>query len=199
MTDKKFFIHLLGTHGSGKTTLSRHIGRRLGVDFTPGEVAHEDPQRRCLLLGKCSNRGKYLGMDGIRATQAERFQLIEDHWNQPHKLIMVDGSMLITWSSFFERYQHLPQGRKVWGIWLLASDEIIRERLATRGRTVWSEKKARSVRGKRITCDYVFKKALEVPSYRIERTRNHNQEQFHHIVRNIERITQVGINLSKAE
>lgn len=183
----------MGTFGSGKTTCAQSIGRHLGVRFNKGELVHGDEQNNCLLLGKCSNSGKYHGMDGASIKQVERFQLIEDYWESPHRLIIVDGSMIMYWSSFFERYQHLPGDRKVWGIWLSVPNEVIRERFVHRSGREWSEKRAANVDQKRNSSATTFKKALEVPSYRMERVKHYTEEHFQHLMQKITRVT--GIDL----
>ena len=194
MTENKHFLHLFGTHSSGKTTVNKAIGDHLGVQWESGGVVHSDPNNQCMVLGKYSVRGKYMGLDGATMTQVERFDLIEKYWDSPHRLLLVDGCMMITWSSFWERYQHLPQVRNIWGIWLMITDEMAEKRTVARSGRKWTEKKLKSIRSKRKSCVYVFNKAREIPSYRIERMKHHKEDHFKHLTRKITRVT--GIDLT---
>jgi len=190
---EKYFIHFLGTFGSGKTTLARSIGSHLGVEYNPVELVHSDPDERILLLGKCSNSGKYQGMDRAKIKQIERFQLIEDHWNDPHKLIIVDGSMIIYWASFFAKYQDLSDERLVWGMLLNVPNEVIRKRFKERSGREWSEKRSKNVDQKRNSSNTTFNKALSVDKYRMESVKHYSKEHFDHIIGKIQRMT--GLDL----
>jgi len=190
---KKVFLHLFGTHGSGKTTAAASIGKHLGVEFDPGGLVHSNPEETCLLLGKQSGKGKYNGMDGAKIKQIERFQLIEDHWDSPHELIIVDGAMLITWSSFFSRYVELPESRLVWGVWLMVPNRIVKERFKDRSGRPWTEKREKNVDSKRNSSVYVFGKAKEIPQYRIERMKHYTEEHFQFLTQKITRLT--GLDL----
>ena len=134
-----------------------------------------------------------MGLDGATMTQVERFDLIEKYWESDYRLIIVDGSMIMYWSSFWERYQHLPSSRQVWGVLLTVPNEVIKERFVSRSGKDWSEKREANVQQKRNSANTTFSKAREIPSYRMERIKHYNEDHFQHLMKKITRVTGLDV------
>ena len=132
-------LHIMGGHASGKSTLA---GKFINLPDT-------------VVLGKYSKSktfdGMTGGMDMLKATQEERFNLIKKEWLGDKKNVILEGMMCIYNKSFFSRYKELQaiKKRKVYAILLESKTDKVIERISKRSKgKVFDEKRSRHINSK---------------------------------------------------
>jgi len=194
----KYFLHPIGSFACGKSTLVGSIGLTLGIEFKKGVIIHKND--KCCIIGryKFGNNGFCTGgMDAIRATNVERFAIIESEWNSDVKLLCVEGTIINQWSTFFRKYQELNSNRKCIVLYLDTPEEIAFDRITERsGRKELTQKRIDNVLAKKKGADRIFELSLrENPDFYIcKKMRFVNEHDHRKVLEWIQSVTKLDLS-----
>jgi len=156
----KLFIQFIGGHACGKSSVA-------------GWLKKEYPKGIIEVLGtyKKSKTSNYQtgGLDPLRLTNKERYEMIEASWKTNTPVIVAEGMIISYYKSFLEKYYKLQEThpRKVY-IYLLNTSimkMVERFKIRSNGKEM-SKKRYDNLIGKKQTAIALFKRLRETENYR---------------------------------
>lgn len=177
---KFLLIHLIGGNSSGKSGVT-------------GALIQKYPEIVALGKYKESNttKGVYTGgLDAMKMTTEERFDLIKKKFASNIPVIIVEGMMTIYYESFFKKYYELQKikDRDILVVHLKCSlDECIK-RVTIRGKKSMDQKRLDHLKLRITTCINLYKKIQENDRYKKIEFDSSDKSNFANIISELSKI-----------